>query len=164
MSTTVGDIRAVLKTALAANTVTGGYHYDLTGTDQVTQGWVDRPPRAGLAHVMVAHWRATNEPGAPLTQLTNRATFWLVGSAPVTDDTSDARATATERIGSDILKCLRKATIDAGGGIRAISSAQILDIMCDVEPVAPLDGEVFEWAQVAAEITFIYRLSVTGGL
>ena len=164
MSTTIGEIRAAIKTALAANTVAGGYHYDLTGSDQVMQGWVDRPPRAGLAHVMVAHWDVTIEPGQPLTQNTNRATFFLEASAPTTVDTSDARTTAAEQLASDVLKCLRKATIDTGGGIRAITSAQVTDLTFDVEPLPTLDGEIFEWAQVAIKVTFTYRLSVTGGL
>ena len=163
MSTVVGDIRAAIKTALAANTVAGGYHYDLTGSDQVVQGWTERPPRTALACVMIADWMVTIEPGAPLTQLTNRATFLLWAWAPLTTDTSDSRATACEQVAYDVVLCLRKATIDNGGGIRSLST-QIIDVAMEIEPVAPLDGEIAGWAQAAIKATFSYRVTVTGGI
>lgn len=163
MANVAGAIRAAIKTALAKNTTAGGYFYDLTGTDQVVQGWYDAPPRTGLAQVMIAHWTVSTTPGPPLSQESVTAEFLLMAWAPATADTADARATASEQIADDVAKRLRIATRTSGEDIAALSTP-ILEVAIQFEPVAPLEQDVAAWAQIAITAAFTYRVSLTGGI
>lgn len=78
-------IRAAIVSALTTRVIgSGGYVYDLTGTDQVKSGRYDRPP-GPLPFVAVETLEIAENEGPPLTDLHEVGTWlikgWVAGSA-----------------------------------------------------------------------------------
>jgi hypothetical protein len=152
MASTAVTIRDAIVTALAASHT----HYDLSATDRVMVGRYSAPPGSS-AFVAVAN--PTIEGQADGLTLRDHAYVYTIdirGWAPVTADTPATRGAAALNLASDIVKAIKDARYNTGGGLKAINAVRGIPRF----DVTELDGEEWDLPPGWASCFVVVRLDV----